>query len=29
MSQTDRKIDALVAFMKLLTDKRYEHLIKD
>ena len=28
-AQTDRKIDALVAFMKLLTDKRYEHLIKD
>ena len=28
-TQTDRKIDALVAFMKLLTDKRYEHLIKD
>lgn len=25
--QSDRKIDALVAFMKLLTDKRYEHLI--
>ena len=28
-AQNDRKIDALVAFMKLLTDKRYEHLIKD
>ncbi|AXK48485.1 methylamine utilization protein MauG [Aliarcobacter trophiarum LMG 25534] len=28
-AQSDRKIDALVAFMKLLTDKRYEHLIKD
>ena len=28
-AQTDKKIDALVAFMKLLTDKRYEHLIKD
>jgi len=27
--QNDRKIDALVAFMKLLTDKRYEHLIKE
>lgn len=26
---TDRKIEALVAFMKTLTDKRYEHLIKD
>ncbi len=25
--QNDRKIDALVAFMKLLTDKRYEHLL--
>lgn len=24
---TDRKIDALVAFMKTLTDKRYEHLL--
>lgn len=24
----DKRIDALVAFMKLLTDKRYEHLIK-
>ncbi|PRM97225.1 cytochrome-c peroxidase [Aliarcobacter cryaerophilus] len=28
-AQNDRKIDALVAFMKLLTDKKYEHLIKD
>ena len=26
---TDRKIDALIAFMKLLTDKRYEHLLGD
>jgi len=26
---TDRKIDALIAFMKLLTDKRYEHLLED
>ncbi len=25
---SDEKIDALVAFMKLLTDKKYEHLIK-
>lgn len=25
---TDRKIDALIAFMNLLTDRRYEHLIK-
>lgn len=25
---TDRKIDALVAFLKTLTDKRYEHLAK-
>ena len=25
---TERKIDALLAFMKLLTDKKYEHLIK-
>lgn len=24
----DRKIDALIAFMKLLTDKRYEHLLE-
>ena len=27
--QNDRKVDALVAFMKLLTDKRYEHLLED
>jgi len=27
--QNDRKIDALVAFMKLLTDKRYEHLLEE
>ncbi len=26
---TDRKIDALIAFMKLLTDKRYEHLLEE
>lgn len=26
---TDRKIDALVAFLKTLTDRRYEHLIKE
>lgn len=26
---TERKVDALVAFMKILTDKRYEHLLKD
>ena len=26
--QSDRKVDALVAFMKLLTDKRYEHLLE-
>jgi len=26
---TDRKVEALVAFMKLLTDKRYEHLLED
>ena len=26
--QNDRKVEALVAFMKLLTDKRYEHLLK-
>jgi len=26
---TDRKIEALVAFMKLLTDKRYEHLLEE
>ncbi|PIE45650.1 MAG: methylamine utilization protein MauG [Gammaproteobacteria bacterium] len=25
---TDRKIDALVAFMKTLTDRRYEHLLE-
>jgi len=25
---TDRKVDALIAFMKLLTDKRYEHLLE-
>jgi cytochrome c peroxidase len=25
---SDEKVDALVAFMKLLTDKKYEHLIK-
>lgn len=25
----DRKIDALVAFMKTLTDKRYEHLLEE
>ena len=25
----DRKIDALVAFLKILTDKRYEHLLGD
>ena len=25
----DRKVEALVAFMKLLTDKKYEHLIKE
>lgn len=25
---TDRKIEALVAFMKLLTDKKYEHLLE-
>ncbi len=27
--QSDRKIKALVAFMKLLTDKRYEHLLEE
>jgi cytochrome c peroxidase len=27
--QNDRKIDALVAFMKMLTDKRYEHLLEE
>ncbi len=26
--QNERKMEALVAFMKLLTDKRYEHLVK-
>lgn len=26
---TQRKVDALVAFMKILTDARYEHLIKE
>lgn len=26
---TDRKIDALIAFMKLLTDKRYEYLLEE
>jgi len=26
---TDRKIDGLIAFMKLLTDKRYEHLLEE
>ncbi|WP_323594140.1 cytochrome-c peroxidase [Aliarcobacter butzleri] len=26
---TDRKIEALVAFMKLLTDKKYEHLLEE
>lgn len=26
--QNERKIDALVAFLKLLTDKRYEHLLE-
>lgn len=26
---SDRKIEALVAFMKLLTDKRYEHLLEE
>ena len=24
---SERKVDALVAFLKLLTDKRYEHLL--
>ncbi|OCL81589.1 cytochrome-c peroxidase [Arcobacter porcinus] len=28
-AQNDRKVDALVAFMKLLTDKKYEHLIEE
>jgi len=27
--QNDRKVEALVAFMKLLTDKRYEHLLEE
>jgi cytochrome c peroxidase len=27
-AHNERKIDALVAFMKLLTDKRYEHLLE-
>jgi cytochrome c peroxidase len=27
--QSDRKIEALVAFMKILTDKKFEYLIKD
>jgi cytochrome c peroxidase len=26
---TDKEVDALVAFMKTLTDKRYEHLLND
>ncbi|MCR1816661.1 cytochrome-c peroxidase [Aliarcobacter butzleri] len=26
---TDRKVEALVAFMKLLTDKKYEHLLDE
>lgn len=26
---SDRKVDALVAFMKLLTDKKYEHLLEE
>ncbi|WP_108063528.1 cytochrome-c peroxidase [Poseidonibacter lekithochrous] len=26
--QNDRKVESLVAFMKLLTDKRYEHLLE-
>ncbi|MGB0713987.1 MAG: methylamine utilization protein MauG, partial [Gammaproteobacteria bacterium] len=25
----NKRIDALVAFLKTLTDKRYEHLLKD
>ena len=25
----DRRVDALVAFLKTLTDRRYEHLIED
>lgn len=28
-AQNDRKIDALVAFMKLLTDEKYEHLLEE
>ena len=27
--QSDRKVEALVAFMKILTDKKFEHLIKE
>jgi cytochrome c peroxidase len=27
--QSDRKVEALVAFMKLLTDKKYEHLLEN
>eukprot|EP01029_Cantina_marsupialis_P023707 TRINITY_DN59716_c0_g1_i1.p1 TRINITY_DN59716_c0_g1~~TRINITY_DN59716_c0_g1_i1.p1 ORF type:complete len:388 (-),score=104.62 TRINITY_DN59716_c0_g1_i1:18-1181(-) len=27
--QNDRKVDAIVAFLKLLTDKRYEHLLEE
>jgi len=27
--QNDRKIDALVAFLKILTDKKYEYLLKE
>lgn len=27
--QNDRKIESIVAFLKLLTDKRYEHLLND
>ena len=27
-AQNDRKVEALVAFMKLLTDKKYEHLLE-
>lgn len=26
---TDRKVDALVAFMKILTDEKYEHLLEE
>lgn len=25
---TDKKIDAIIAFLKTLTDKRYEHLLE-